>query len=124
MTFEQTVEIPENRRLTIVVPKEFPAGAATLTFTPKAASPADGKTAQARLEEAIETACNLAKNSHFSNEALFEERRRMTPREAIEKCRGIAKGVLSSDEIIAMRRRDKEFEDAQRRRLFSDEAKN
>jgi methyl coenzyme M reductase gamma subunit len=48
----------------------------------------------------------------------------MTPREAIEKCRGIAKGILSSDEIIEMRRKDKELEDAQYRRLFFKEDKN
>jgi methyl coenzyme M reductase gamma subunit len=48
----------------------------------------------------------------------------MTPREAIEKCRGIAKGVLSSDEIIAMRHKDKELEDVQYRRLFFNEDKN
>jgi hypothetical protein len=76
MTFEQTVEIPENRRLTIEVPPEMPVGAAILTFTPKAAFPAAGKTARTNLEEAIETACNLAKNSRFSSEALFEERRK------------------------------------------------
>jgi hypothetical protein len=76
MTFEQTVEIPENRRLTIEVPQEVPVGTAILTFTPKAAFPADGKTARTSLEEAIETACNLAKNSRFSSEVLFEERRK------------------------------------------------
>jgi hypothetical protein len=76
MTFEQTVEIPENRRLTIEVPREVPTGTAILTFTPKAAFPADGKTARAGLEEAIEAACNLAKNSRFSSETLFEERRK------------------------------------------------
>jgi hypothetical protein len=88
MTFEQTVEIPENRRLTIEIPREFPAGAAVLTFTPKPAFPAD-KTTEARWKEAI------------------------------EQCSGIAKGILSSDEIIAMRRKDKELEEAQFRRLFS-----
>jgi hypothetical protein len=81
MTFEQTVEIPENRCLTIEIPREFPVGATILTFTPNTASPADKKTAQARLQEtelkaAIETACNLAKDFHFSSEDLFEERRK------------------------------------------------
>ncbi|MDR1149285.1 MAG: hypothetical protein LBK66_11705 [Spirochaetaceae bacterium] len=93
MTFEQTVEIPENRCLAIEIPREFPTGAAIFTFTPKPAYPAD-KTARTSLNEA----------------AL---------KEAIEKCKGIAKGILSSDEIIAMRRKDKELEDAQFRRLFS-----
>jgi hypothetical protein len=76
MTFEQTVEIPENRRLTIEVPREVPVGTAILTFTPKAAFPADGMTPRASLEAAIEAACNRAKNSRFSSEALFEERRK------------------------------------------------
>ncbi|MDR1467741.1 MAG: hypothetical protein LBT00_00460 [Spirochaetaceae bacterium] len=84
MTFEQTVEIPETQRVTIDIPREFPTGAATITFTPKAAFSAD------------------------------ETRHRETVRDAIEQCRGIAKGVLSSDEIIAMRRKDKALEEAQK----------
>ncbi|MDR1147739.1 MAG: hypothetical protein LBK66_03830, partial [Spirochaetaceae bacterium] len=75
MTFEQTVEIPANRRLTINIPREFPASAAILTFTPK---PADttGKNAQARLQETVKKLRNLAKNCSFSSEDLFEERRK------------------------------------------------
>ena len=34
MTITQTVEIPKNRRLTIEVPQEVPAGRTILTFTP------------------------------------------------------------------------------------------
>jgi hypothetical protein len=75
MTFKQTVEIPEDRRLTIEIPREFPAGAATLTFTPKPASLAD-KTAQARLQETVKKLQNLAKGCSFSSEVLFEERRK------------------------------------------------
>jgi hypothetical protein len=94
MTFEQTVEIPENRLLTIEIPREFPAGTATLTFTPKPAYPPD-KATQARWQAAI------------------------------EKCSGIAKGILSSDDILEMRRQDRELEEAQHRRLFSlDKAKS
>ncbi|MCL2293255.1 MAG: hypothetical protein FWC36_00075 [Spirochaetes bacterium] len=37
MTITQTVEIPENRRLTIDVPREIPTGKTILTFTPVAA---------------------------------------------------------------------------------------
>jgi hypothetical protein len=81
MTFKQTVEIPEDRRLTIEIPREFPAGAATLAFTPKPASPADKKAAQARLQEtelkaAIARLQDLAKDFRFSSEDLFEERRK------------------------------------------------
>jgi hypothetical protein len=45
---------------------------------------------------------------------------RLTPRQlaAIEKCRGIAKGILSSDDILENRRKDKELEDVQLRRLL------
>jgi hypothetical protein len=76
MTFEQTVEIPENRRLIIEVPREFPVGTTILTFTPKAAFSAGEKDPRAHLEEAIEMACDLAKNSRFSSEDLFKERRK------------------------------------------------
>ena len=38
MTITQIIEIPANRRLTIDVPLEVPAGQAILTFTPKAAA--------------------------------------------------------------------------------------
>ena len=34
MTIEQTLEIPANRRLTIEVPREIPAGRIKLTLTP------------------------------------------------------------------------------------------
>jgi len=37
MTITQTVFIPENRRLSIEVPREVPSGQVILTFTPKAA---------------------------------------------------------------------------------------
>jgi hypothetical protein len=144
MTFEQTVKIPENRHLTIDVPREFPMGEATLVFMPKPAIPEDKTSAEATLKGAIKTARNPATDNRFSGEALFEERRkdripnetqfgrllpkggkRLTPREAIEKCNGIAKGILSSDEIIVMRREDKTLEDARFRRLFHiDEDKN
>jgi hypothetical protein len=77
MTFKQTVEIPEDRRLTLTieVPREFPAGAATLTFTPNPAYPPD-EDAQASLQETIEKLQNLAKDFRFSSEDLFEERRK------------------------------------------------
>jgi len=51
--------------------------------------------------------------------------RRLSHREAIEKCLGIAKGVLSSDEFLEMRRKDKELEDTQYRKMFHiDEGKD
>ena len=42
MTIEQTVEIPADRRLTIDVPREVPAGPVILTFTPAANQKAAG----------------------------------------------------------------------------------
>jgi hypothetical protein len=50
-------------------------------------------------------------------------RRRLTERQraAIEKCRGIAKGVLSSDESLEMRREDMELEEAKYRRIFPED---
>jgi hypothetical protein len=36
MSVTQTVEVPENRRLTIDVPREVPVGPVILTFVPKA----------------------------------------------------------------------------------------
>jgi hypothetical protein len=143
MTFEQTVKIPENRRLTIDIPREFPMGEAILVFMPKPAVPEDRTSVEAATKETIKTARNPATDSHFSGEALFEERRkdripnetpggrlllkggkRLTPHEAIEKCNGIAKGILSSDEIIAMRREDKTLEDTRFRRLFQKKVGN
>jgi hypothetical protein len=38
MTVTQTVEVPVSHRLTIDVPREVPAGAVILTFTPKTAA--------------------------------------------------------------------------------------
>ena len=35
MVFEQTVEIPDSRRLVLDVPQEVPAGRVILTFTPQ-----------------------------------------------------------------------------------------
>ena len=37
MSISQTVEIPDNRLLTIKVPREVPTGQVVLTFTPKVA---------------------------------------------------------------------------------------
>jgi hypothetical protein len=44
MTIQQTVEIPDNHRLTIDVPQEVPAGKATSTYSPE---PAPGRTVPA-----------------------------------------------------------------------------
>jgi hypothetical protein len=53
-------------------------------------------------------------------------RRRLTERQrtAVEKCRGIAKGVLSSDESLEWRREDLELEEAKYRRIFPEDGGN
>ena len=38
MTIKQTVEIPADRRLTIEVPREIPAGKVIIAFTPEVSS--------------------------------------------------------------------------------------
>ena len=40
---------------------------------------------------------------------------------AVRKCRGIAKGVLSSDESLKMRREDMELEEVKYRRIFPED---
>jgi predicted nucleic acid-binding protein len=89
MTIEQIIDIQADHRLVLELPREIPIGRATVAVT---VTPQDRPAPGHRL----------------------------TPRQlaAIEKCRGIAKGVLSSDEILENRRKDKELEDAQLRRLF------
>jgi hypothetical protein len=59
----------------------------------------------------------------FTPEGEEQPRRRLTERQraAIGKCWGIAKGVLSSDESLEMRREDLELEEAKYRRIFSED---
>jgi hypothetical protein len=54
-------------------------------------------------------------------EAPIRQRLTERQREAIEKCWGIAKGVLSSDEILEWRREDKALEEAKYQRLYGSE---
>ena len=97
MTITQTVEIPENRRLTIDVPREIPAGPAALTFKPIANAPQ-----------------NLTSQEAMYRGLGFGSGSRIDPAEAVKRCCGITRqfGIsLSSDEFLAMRREDKELED-------------
>jgi hypothetical protein len=43
MSITQTVDVPDNHRLTIDVPREIPTGPVIITFTPKTASAKNGK---------------------------------------------------------------------------------
>ena len=95
MTVTQTVDIPANRRLTIDVPKEVPAGKTVLIFKP-VSDDSSHITAQGAIDR------------DFGNTTGID------PAEAIDRCSGIAKRLgcpLSSDDFLAMRRLDKELED-------------
>jgi hypothetical protein len=62
----------------------------------------------------------------FTPAGEAKPRRRLTERQraAIKNCWGIAKGVLSSDESLEMRREDFELEEAKYRRLFPEDDGN
>ena len=97
MAITQTVDIPANRRLTIDVPPEVPAGRAVLVFKPVAEAPVC-MTAQ----EAVNLGLGFGSGS------------RIDPMEAINSCSGITKRLgfnFSSDDFLTMRRQDKELED-------------
>jgi hypothetical protein len=95
MIIEQTIEIRADHRLVLDLPLELPLGKAKVAVTVTPELPRDKET-----------------------------KGRMSHREAIEKCRGIIKGVLSSDEFLEMRREDERLEEARYRRMFHlDEAK-
>jgi len=53
MNFTQTLEIPANRRLTIDVPREIPAGQVIITFTPVSITAGDSVSSEARDIELI-----------------------------------------------------------------------
>jgi hypothetical protein len=90
MTIEQTVEITENGWFHLNLPPEFPVGAsARIVVT----VPADADTPRRPTSQEI--------------------------RDAIEKCSGLTKGSgLTSDVFLEMRRKDRELEEAQHRKLF------
>ena len=97
MTITQTVEIPADRRLTIEVPREVPAGKTILIFKP--------------LSEAF--LCMTAQEAVDRGLGLGNGPR-IDPSEAIKRCSGITKRLgltLSSDDFLAMSRQDKELED-------------
>ncbi|MDR1447302.1 MAG: hypothetical protein LBI90_10455 [Treponema sp.] len=104
MTIEQTVEIPASHRLTIEVPPEIPAGRATIV---------------------VIAGSNRLLWRSGDQEPDEAKQRRFSPKEAVEKCWGIAKkSGLSSDRFLEMKRKDKEREDAKYRRMFRHEDSN
>jgi hypothetical protein len=90
MTIEQTLEIPPNRRITIDIPPEFPAGG-RVTILVLAQNDVKETPRRRTPEEAIEHCRGLGKRL------------------------GIR---LTSDRLLEMRRGDKALEEAQHRRLF------
>ena len=97
MAILQTVDIRDNHRITIDVPREIPTGKTLIVFKPIAeASPC--MTAQ----EAKDLGLGLSTGP------------RIDPVEAIEQCSGLFKRLdisLSSDDFLVMRRQDKELEE-------------
>jgi hypothetical protein len=94
MVIEQTREIPADCRITFDIPPEFPSGERATVLV----------LVKDREEESA--------------------RRRRTPQEVIEYCRGLGRrlGVrLTSDQLIEMRREDKALEEARYRRMFHED---
>jgi len=60
MTITQTVEIPNNRRLTIDVPREVPAGRTILAFTPAPTKEIDGTSLPGGNARTVEEALQMA----------------------------------------------------------------
>jgi hypothetical protein len=101
MTLQQTVKVPANRRVYFDLPKTWTSESVRFEIFPV------GEEREIDPMDVPAPGC------------------RLTPRQlaAIEKCRGIAKGIASSNDILENRRKDKELEDAQlRRMLHLDEA--
>jgi hypothetical protein len=97
MTVEQIVEVPATRRLFVEVPREIPIGRTILTFTPAP----------------VETENNKGEGAEGEGIPC------LTAREAIEKCRGIARGSrFTSERLFEDRRRDAALDEAQYRRFF------
>ena len=96
MTITQTVFIPENRRLSIEVPREVPSGQVILTFTPathEAEAPAKKRSSlpggsYSTIEEALQAA---------------EEKARDPNRKPISRLFGTHKGIFGGDGVAYQR---------------------
>lgn len=97
MSVTQTVDIPANRRLTIDVPCEVPAGKTIIIFKP-----------------VTETSLYMTAQDAIDHSLGFGSGLRIDPMEAINRCSGITKRLgfnLSSDDFLELNRQDKELED-------------
>jgi hypothetical protein len=116
MTLQQTVTIPADRRLYLDLPRDIPAGKAEMKIV---------VTQDDWSQDAVQVVLTITSTVAKGSEDRPAPGCRLTPRQlaAIEECDGIAQGILSSDELLENRRKDKELEDAQlRRMLHLDEA--
>jgi hypothetical protein len=104
MTLQQTIEIPADRKVCF----EFDL--------PETASVGPG------AAQVVLTITSLG-DAGINDADRPAPGSRLTPRQlaAIEKCDGIAKGILTSDDILESRRKDKELEEAKWRRLYAKE---
>ena len=106
------VEIPENRRLTIEVPREVPTGKTILTFTP-ASSTADAYKAVTTLRglaKRMGSTLTVERFHEMQQEDLHieEESKKVIPLLAL---RGSCKGIDTIDAYFTRKRADKAFED-------------
>ncbi|MDR1909938.1 MAG: hypothetical protein LBQ35_08520 [Spirochaetaceae bacterium] len=69
MTIEQTIEIPADRRITLEVPREIPAGRVMLTFTPAPPDPFASDKAKSRA--ARKKLRKLCENSTLTVESFL-----------------------------------------------------
>jgi hypothetical protein len=96
MTIEQTIEIPANGWVHLDLPPEL-AGTSGKVVVTAPVAPVEAESVP----------------------------RRMSYREAIERCRGIAKGSgFTSERLFEDRRRDNEMEEEQYRKLFHKDGAN
>ena len=86
MTITQTVDIPADRRITIEVPREIPAGKTIIAFTPAAAL--DRKKDPGTMEEALR---------------MLEEQASDPDRKPISRLFGTHKGIFGGDGVAYQR---------------------
>ncbi|MDR2484229.1 MAG: hypothetical protein LBD55_02405 [Treponema sp.] len=74
MAITQTVEIPPNRRLTIEVPWEVPAGMVMLTFTPRPVDETEFLlNSPINRERLLRAAANVERGEHLVNFETLED---------------------------------------------------
>ena len=93
MTITQTVEIPENRRLIIDVPREVPTGRTVLAFTPASELwPQDQRTAAAENSFDVDGDCPLC--AKYRDPETGELRPNAETAAAIREGRAMVRGEI------------------------------